>query len=153
MTIISSEMPAAHRSVVDAMRRGGLGKCPACGKGALFARYLKVADRCPACTEELHHHRADDAPPYFTILIVGHFIVAGVMMVENYFHPNYWVHILMWFPLTIGLSLWILPRVKGALVGLQWALRMHGFGGPDAMDPADPQPDPSAELTRAQPGA
>jgi uncharacterized protein (DUF983 family) len=90
----------------------------------------------------LHHHRADDAPPYFTILIVGHFIVAGVMMVEEYFHPDYWIHILMWFPLTIGLSLWFLPRVKGALIGLQWALRMHGFAGPGAFDPAAPPPDP-----------
>jgi uncharacterized protein (DUF983 family) len=145
MTIsTSSDLPARERSPIEAMRRGGAGRCPACGKGALYARYLKVAERCPACSEELHHHRADDAPPYFTILIVGHLIVAGVMMVENYFHPNYWVHILMWFPLTIGLSLWLLPRVKGALVGLQWALRMHGFGGPDALDPADPPPDPGA---------
>ena len=88
--------------------------CPACGKGHMFGKYLKVAESCDVCGEELHHHRADDAPPYFTILIVGHFIVAGVMMVEEYFHPDYWIHILMWFPLTIGLSLWLLPRIKGA---------------------------------------
>jgi len=127
---------------MQSMRRGGAGKCPACGHGKLYGRYLKIADSCPECAEELHHHRADDAPPYFTILIVGHLIVAGVMMVEDYFHPDYWVHILMWFPLTIGLSLWLLPRVKGALVGLQWALRMHGFAGPDAFDPDHPLPDP-----------
>jgi uncharacterized protein (DUF983 family) len=139
----SADLAVPERSITGAMRRGGAGKCPACGQGALFHRYLKVADRCPACAEELHHHRADDAPPYFTILIVGHLIVAGVMFVEEYFHPDYWLHILMWFPLTIGLSLWILPRVKGALVGLQWALRMHGFGGPDAFDPAAPAPDPA----------
>ncbi len=146
MTISTSELPppAQQRSVLEAMRRGGVGKCPACGEGALFARYLKVADQCPACAEELHHHCADDAPPYFTILIVGHLIVAGVMMVEDYFHPNYWVHILMWFPLIIALSLLLLPRVKGALVGLQWALRMHGFGGPNALDPAAPPTDPGA---------
>jgi uncharacterized protein (DUF983 family) len=135
--------PAA-RSVVLAMRRGGTGKCPACGNGRLYYRYLKVADTCPACAEELHHHRADDAPPYFTILIAGHFIVAGVMMVEDFFHPAYWLHIAIWFPLTIGICLWILPRVKGALIGLQWALRMHGFGGPDALDPARPDPEPTA---------
>jgi uncharacterized protein (DUF983 family) len=128
------------------MRRGSAGRCPACGKGALYRRYLKVADRCPACAEELHHHRADDAPPYFTILIVGHLVVGGVMMVEDFFHPSYWVHTLMWVPLTIGLSLWLLPRIKGALIGLQWALKMHGFGGPDSLDPADPQPDPAAGL-------
>jgi len=145
MTIASSSgLPEAapSRSVGEAMRRGAALKCPACGNANLFTRYLEVADRCPHCAEELYHHRADDAPPYFTILIVGHLIVAGVMMVENYFHPEYWLHILMWFPLTIGLSLWVLPRVKGALVGLQWALKMHGFGGPDAFDPAQPPPEP-----------
>lgn len=128
------------RDVYRAMRRGLAGRCPACGEGKMYGRYLKVVDACPSCGEELHHHRADDAPPYFTILIAGHFIVAGVMMVEDYFHPEYWLHILMWFPLTIGLCLWLLPRVKGILVGLQWALRMHGFGNGDAPDPGQPAP-------------
>jgi uncharacterized protein (DUF983 family) len=140
-TFSESEPPA--RDVMQALRRGAAQKCPACGKGKLYGKYLKVADSCPACGEELHHHRADDAPPYFTILIAGHFIVAGVMMVEDYFHPEYWLHIAIWFPLTIGLCLWILPRVKGALVGLQWALRMHGFGGRDDLDPAQPTPEPT----------
>ena len=130
------------RSLATAVLNGMKMRCPHCGKGHLFRAYLKVADTCDVCGEELHHHRADDAPPYFTMLIVCHFVVAGVMMVEDYFHPNYWVHILMWFPLTIGMSLWLLPRVKGTLVGLQWALRMHGFGGPDALDPAAPTPEP-----------
>ena len=143
-----SEEPATfsepdQRNAYQAMRRGVAGKCPACGVGKLYGRYLKVVDKCAACGEELHHHRADDAPPYFTILIAGHFIVAGVMMVEDFFHPDYWVHIAMWFPLTIGLCLWLLPRVKGALVGLQWALRMHGFGGRDDLDPAHPDTEPA----------
>jgi uncharacterized protein (DUF983 family) len=142
-----SEQPATfseppERDIYKAMRRGLAGKCPACGDGKMYRKYLKVVDACPKCGEELHHHRADDAPPYFTILIAGHFIVAGVMMVEDYFHPDYWVHIAMWFPFTIGLCLWLLPRVKGTLVGLQWALRMHGFGGRDDLDPALPQPAP-----------
>jgi len=120
-----------ERSVPQSLKRGAAQMCPACGNGALYTRYLKVANQCPACSEELHHHRADDAPPYFTILIVGHFVVAGVMMVEDHFRPNYWVHTLMWFPLTIGLTLLLLPRIKGALVGLQWSLKMHGFGAPE----------------------
>jgi len=134
----------SERPLLRSLWRGFRLRCPNCGEGAMFGAYLKVNNACPHCGEELHHHRADDAPPYFTILIVGHLIVAGVMMVEDYFHPDYWVHILMWFPLTIGLSLWLLPRIKGALVGLQWALRMHGFAGPDAFDPANPPPDPGA---------
>ena len=73
-----SEPPA--RDLVRSLRRGVAQKCPACGKGKLYGKYLKVADTCPACGEELHHHRADDAPPYFTILIVGHFIVGQVFV-------------------------------------------------------------------------
>ena len=47
-------------------------QCPACGQGALYGKYLKVVDRCGTCGEELHHQRADDAPPYFTMIITGH---------------------------------------------------------------------------------
>jgi uncharacterized protein (DUF983 family) len=135
VTSTSGKQSVEHdRSLPQSLKRGAIQRCPACGSGALFKRYLKVADQCPSCSEELYHHRADDAPPYFTILILGHFIVAGVMMVEDYFRPSYWLHALMWVPLTIGLSLWLLPRVKGALVGLQWALKMHGFGGAEVVE-------------------
>jgi len=145
----SEDFPEPARDLKQAMLRGTTGKCPACGEGKLFPRYLKVAHACPKCDEEMHHHRADDAPPYFTILIVSHFIVAGIMAVEDYFHPSYLLHLAIWLPLTVGMSLWILPHVKGALVGLQWALRMHGFAGRDKMDPADPMPEPKpAEQSR-----
>jgi uncharacterized protein (DUF983 family) len=95
----------------------------------MFARYLKVGDTCAACGEELHHHRADDAPPYFTIFIVGHIVVPLLMALELAVEPPVWVHLALWLPLTVILSLALLPVVKGAIVGLQWALRMHGFGG------------------------
>jgi uncharacterized protein (DUF983 family) len=108
-------------------------KCPACGVGAMFRRYLKVADACPHCGEELHHHRADDAPPYFTIVIVGHIVVGLVLAVEMAYRPALWVHAALWLPLTVILTLLVLPLVKGALVALQWALLMHGFD-PDAED-------------------
>jgi uncharacterized protein (DUF983 family) len=85
------------------------------------------ANSCPACGEELHHHRADDAPPYFTIVIVGHIVVSLVLLVEMTYRPPLWVHMMLWLPLTVALALLLLPAVKGALVGLQWALRMHGF--------------------------
>lgn len=129
-----------RRDIKTALLRGWRQKCPACGNGALYHKYLKVSDVCPACGEELHHQRADDAPPYFTMVIVGHVVVAGVLLLEKNFSPPSWVHMTLWLPLTVGLSLWLLPRVKGALVGLQWALRMHGFGG----ETDDPVPDPSS---------
>ncbi|WP_295555147.1 DUF983 domain-containing protein [uncultured Hyphomicrobium sp.] len=128
------------RDIKMSMLRGWRQKCPACGKGALYGKYLKVLDTCPACGEELFHQRADDAPPYFTMVVVGHVVIGGVLVLEKAFAPPSWVHLALWMPLTVALSLVLLPRVKGTLIGLQWALRMHGFGG--ATD--DPVPDPSA---------
>lgn len=131
---------ASPRPVPQSILRGAAQHCPACGEGRLYRAYLKVVDRCPHCGEELHHHRADDAPPYFTILIVGHIVVGGVLALEQAMSPSEWVQAAIWLPLTILLSLVLLPRVKGALVGLQWALRMHGFGsvpeGPEKPVPA-----------------
>ena len=118
-----------------ALRRGWRQKCPSCGNGAVYRSYLKVADSCGSCGEELHHHRADDAPAYFTMLIVGHVMVGLALVVEKRFHPEMWVHFALWLPLCLGMTLWMLPRIKASLVGYQWALRMHGF---------DTSPDPSA---------
>ncbi len=121
---------APARNLGQAMRRGFVGRCPNCGEGRLFRAYLKVAPRCPTCGEDLSHQRADDAPPYITMLIVGHVVVAGVLAAEDIFPQSpLWLDALIWLWLTLMLSLALLPRVKGALVGYQWALRMHGFGG------------------------
>ncbi len=128
---------SADRPVFESLLRGAKLKCPACGTGALYRRYLKVSDACPNCGEELHHHRADDAPPYFTIVIVGHIVVSLVLLVEMTYHPPLWVHAALWTPLTLVLALGLLPSIKGALVGLQWALRMHGFD-PNARDEIAP---------------
>ncbi|MGU3494247.1 DUF983 domain-containing protein [Xanthobacteraceae bacterium A53D] len=125
-----------HREVKPAMLRGARGRCPHCGSGRMFNRYLKVADHCSSCGEAFYHHRADDAPPYVTILIVGHIVVPLLVMVEEAMRPDPWVHIALWVPLTLVLSLALLPVTKGALVGLQWALRMHGF------DPRSPEYEP-----------
>ena len=121
--------PAPARQLSTAMWRGAKCRCPACGEGKLYRQYLKVVDECSVCKEELHHHRADDAPPYFTMFITGHIIVGGLLALEQAYAPPTWVHLVIWMPLLIILSIALLPPVKGALVGLQWAFRMHGFGG------------------------
>ena len=136
--IESGNEPRPARDVWGAMLRGFSQRCPKCGKGALFGGYLKVKDTCSVCGEELHHQRADDAPPYFTIMIVGHFVVGGLLSMEKAFSPPMWVHSVVWLPLTLLSSLWLLPRVKGVLIGLQWALYMHGFE--DAWRPGQPKP-------------
>jgi uncharacterized protein (DUF983 family) len=116
------------RSWKQAMLRGFGGRCPSCGRASLFDTYVKVAARCTACGEELHHQRADDAPAYFTMVVVAHIIVPALLMVEKFWAPDLLIHAAIWLPLTLILTLALLPRIKGAIVGLQWANRMHGFG-------------------------
>jgi uncharacterized protein (DUF983 family) len=116
------------------MLRGLRGRCPNCGRGRLFGAFLKVADQCPACGETLHHHRADDAPAYFVILIVGHFVVPWSLAVEIAYAPPLWLHFSIWLPLTLLMSLALLQPIKGAIVAWQWAQRMHGFGSPEDED-------------------
>ncbi len=129
---VSLDAPDAKRPLGLAVRRGFMGRCPHCGEGRMFRAYLKVVDSCAVCSEDLHHQRADDAPPYLTMLVVGHFIVAGIVAFEE-FTPQLpiWVGAIGWMLMTLIASLILLPRIKGALVGYQWALRMHGFGGPE----------------------
>lgn len=119
------------------VKRGFAGHCPACGKGRLFGRFLKVNDHCPHCGEVLHHHRADDLPPYLVILVVGHVVVAGILAAEQASDWPIWLHMLVWPVLVVVLSLALIQPVKGAVVGLQWALGMHGFssGGDDEAFP------------------
>jgi uncharacterized protein (DUF983 family) len=131
----------AARQIGAAMLKGAKGRCPACGTGKLYNGFLKVADRCASCGTELHHHRADDAPPYFTMFIVGHIVVGGLLIVEKKFAPDTLTQLLIWLPLTCVLSLVLLPIIKGALIGQQWALRLHGFG-PETPDPSGPDPIP-----------
>jgi uncharacterized protein (DUF983 family) len=123
--------PQEPRPLTPALLRGWRRRCPACGGGPMMTGYLAVRDRCAACGSALHHHRADDLPAWATIVIVGHVIAAALLSVEQAFRPPIWIHYAVWPALTLGLSLWLLPRIKGAVVGMQWAWRMHGFD-PDA---------------------
>ncbi len=110
----------------------GLGcRCPACGEGRAFSSYLKVSPACDACGQELHHHRADDLPPYLTIFVVGKIVGTGIYISEMHYEPALWFHMGTWPLLTVALSLALLQPMKGAVVGLQYALGMHGFGDAD----------------------
>jgi uncharacterized protein (DUF983 family) len=94
----------------------------------MMAGYLTVVHTCPACGEELHHHRADDGPAWATILITGHLMAPLMLLVFEVFRPEGWVMAIGFSLVFVALSLFLLPRIKGAFVGLQWAKRMHGFG-------------------------
>lgn len=127
------ERPAPHQSprerrpIWRSLRLGWRRRCPRCGEGRVFAGYIKTMETCETCSLGLHHHRADDAPPYFVIMIVGHIVVPLALTAEQMWHPPSWQHFIVWIPMTLLLSLALLPRVKGSLIGLQWALRMGGF--------------------------
>lgn len=119
----------APRDTRMALRRGWARRCPACGEGAMMDGYLTVRQSCPVCGTELHHHRADDGPAWATILITGHLMAPLMLIVFITWRPEGWVMALGFSAAFVALSLWLLPRLKGGFVGLQWAKRMHGFGG------------------------
>ncbi len=123
------EDTGAPRDIMRSMARGFMMRCPHCGRGRLFAGFLRSVEHCDACGEAFHHHRADDLPPYLTIFIVGHLVVALFMGVEQVTVLPLWAHLAIWIPVTLLLSLVLLQPLKGATIGLQWAIRMHGFGG------------------------
>jgi uncharacterized protein (DUF983 family) len=130
-------MHSKTRDAVSALLSGLRCRCPNCGHGRLFRAFLKVSDHCPHCGEALHHQRADDAPAYFVIFITGHLVVPLALAVETAYAPPYALHAALWLPLTLGLALGLLQPIKGAIVGWQWAHRMHGF---DPRADADGEP-------------
>ena len=124
----SGQVTADRPGWRSAIARGLRGRCPACGAGRMFPRFLKVADQCGECGVDLHHHRADDLPPYIVILIVGHILGWAILVAETEFEAPLWLHLALWPALGLILCLVLLQPVKGAVVGLQYALGMHGFG-------------------------
>ncbi len=116
-----------ERPLGPAVRRGWRRRCPNCGSGPLLKGYLKVRDTCPVCGEDLHHHRADDGPAYLTILVVGHVLAPMFLWVYGVWRPEPLVTITLFSVGTVAMSLYLLPRLKGVIVGVQWAKRMHGF--------------------------
>ena len=123
----TASAPAEQRDWKPAVLRGLRKRCPSCGEGKLLHSYLKVCDHCDQCGEELFHNRADDGPAYLTILIVGHILGFVLHIAYITFRPDPLTLALMLSAVTIGASLWLLPRMKGLVVGYQWAKRMHGF--------------------------
>ncbi|MGR3712454.1 MAG: DUF983 domain-containing protein [Shimia sp.] len=115
------------RPMKPALMRGWRRKCPNCGTGPLLKGYLKVRDTCPVCRQELHHHRADDGPAYLTILIVGHLMAPILHVAFVHWRPEPLILFTVLAVGSVGLSLYLLPRLKGGIVAFQWARRMHGF--------------------------
>jgi uncharacterized protein (DUF983 family) len=120
--------PATPRRLAPALWRGWCRRCPGCGRGRLFSGFLTLRPACPACGEALHHARADDGPAWLSILIVGHLMASAMLAAFLLWQPHPLTMIAGLGTGCVALSLWLLPRLKGGIVALQWAQRLHGFG-------------------------
>ncbi len=105
--------------------RGAAGRCPNCGAGAIFSGFLTVQEACTSCGHELGAYRADDAPPYVTIFIVGHIIVTAMMLLDGITRLPLWGQIVIWLPATLFLTIALMRPVKGAVIGEMWANKMN----------------------------
>lgn len=113
-------------SLFDVIMRGMRKRCPKCGHGRVLHSYLKVTPTCGVCTERLGHIRADDFPPYITIVVVGHIVVPLILLAERQYAPPTWLHMSLWPTLALLLTALVLPIAKGVCVGLMWHLGLQG---------------------------
>lgn len=111
-------------SLATALGRGLLGRCPVCGEGRLFDGFLRVVPQCEHCTAPLGLVRADDAPPYFTILIVGHIVIPAMLIMQIQADPPTWLLSAIFVPLTVILAIGLIRPIKGATVGLMLSFNM-----------------------------
>ena len=124
MPIEHSHIEAQSRPFWRSLFRGLRRRCPNCGEGHAFAGYLRVTPNCAVCGESLGRFKSDDAPPYFTIVIVAKIIVPLILLLEQFSAPPPWVHLSLWLPATVLLCLAILPYMNGATLGVLWNFRV-----------------------------
>lgn len=129
------ETNADERELRPSLIRGWRRRCPNCGAGPMMRSYLKVRDSCPVCGQELSGHRADDGPAYLTILVVGHLMAPLLHWYFVALRPDPLNIIAVFSVGCVALSLYLLPRFKGAMIGYQWARRMYGFHGAETQTP------------------
>ncbi len=115
--------PPAPNPIVLGLTRGLRRRCPNCNGGALFKGYVKVLSPCPACGHDNAQYRADDAGPYFTILLVGHLCIGPLLIFPFIWKSPIWLVLGTTLPLVMGLTLLLLPVVKGAVIGVQWGMK------------------------------
>ncbi|MEM8755256.1 MAG: DUF983 domain-containing protein [Pseudomonadota bacterium] len=144
MKDVSTPPSPEKRDLGPALRKGWRRRCPHCGGGALFDGYLKVADGCDICGLELHHHRADDAPAWLTMIVVGHLLAPVLLLANEAADLPLWAHLVLWPTLAMTAVIVLLPRIKGLVVAFQWANRMHGFDDRAPYEGWSEEPEPPA---------
>lgn len=111
-------------SLGSALKRGLAGRCPACGKTQAFAGFLRIVGACPACHAPLGNARADDAPPYFVILITAHIVIPLMLIAQRFGNPSQLVLSAIFVPLALVLAVGLLRPVKGGVLAVIVSLGM-----------------------------
>ncbi|MGH1578694.1 DUF983 domain-containing protein [Planktotalea sp.] len=126
-----------ERALKPALLRGWRRKCPNCGEGPLLQGYLKMRKSCTVCKQDFTAARADDGPAYLTILIVGHLMAPGLHIAFVHYRPEPLVLFSIFAVGCVALSLYLLPRLKGAIVAFQWSRQMFGFANEEVKAPLE----------------
>ncbi|WP_022684411.1 DUF983 domain-containing protein [Sphingobium bisphenolivorans] len=105
------------------------GRCPACGEGRMFGRFLKPASACGHCGQAWDVSRADDFPAYIVILLLGHLLVPLMIEVNAALDVPLGVQALLWPAIAILLAMLMIQPAKAAVITFQWSRRMDGFRG------------------------
>ncbi len=122
-TVTQPQAPTEQKSF-PAMLRGWRNRCPNCGQGRLLKGYLKVSPCCTVCRQDLTEFKAEDGPAYLTILIVGHLMAPLLHVAFVTWRPEPLVLFTIFAVGCVALSLYLLPRLKGAIIGFKWARKM-----------------------------
>jgi uncharacterized protein (DUF983 family) len=114
-------------SEAGAIAKGLRCRCPACGEAPLFDGFLQVRPVCKACGADLSAQDSGDGPVAFIVLIVGAVVVGLALVVEVRYGPPVWLHLLLWLPLTVILTLALMRPLKSLLIALQYKHRRDDF--------------------------
>ncbi|MDZ4363503.1 DUF983 domain-containing protein [Brevundimonas sp.] len=115
--------PELQPARIDPVRAGLLCRCPHCGRGPLFAGFLKVVDRCRACGYDFSHLNTGDGAAVFVMQIAGGIVVFGALFIQIAYNPPIWALLAVATPLVAGLSLGLMRPAKGVMIALQ--MRNH----------------------------
>lgn len=132
---IPASLPRGFRG---ALARGLHGRCPRCGEGRLFRKWLKPRDACPACALDLTPQQADDFPAYIAIFVTGHLLAPVIILLASDYALTSMQMAAVILPLALAMILTILQPAKGAVIAVQWWNGMHGFKRERADEGAGP---------------
>ena len=123
--LVHDPIPMAdEKSLWTGLKRGLARRCPNCGQGQLLRGYLTIRSPCEVCGNDNLAYPSDDFPPYLTVFVAGHVIVALFIWTDNVYEPPLWIEFAIWLPVTVLMCLALLPFMKGAAVGLCWAMNI-----------------------------